>query len=132
MSLDFPGVIGEILISLPTTWPATYHPSHLMMDTWRDLTYPIFSLPFWWFAGTGWDTLFYRRRIRWPFLLLGTLLSVLFIVAYFGLKSAMDPSEQEGMGFHLWAVMLWGFLFLSMPIAWFRQWRRPAKAEPAP
>lgn len=102
-----------------------------MMDTWRDITYPIFSLPFWWFAGTGWDALFYRRRIRWPFLLLGTLLSILFIVAYFGLRSVTDPSEREEIGFHLWAVMLWGLLYLPMPIAWFRQWRRSANVEPA-
>ena len=131
VSLDFPGVIGEVLISLPTTWPATYHPSRLMMDTWRDLTYPILSLPFWWFAGTGWDALFYRRRIRWPFFLLGTLFSVFFIIAYFGLRSVMDSSEREEMVLHLWAVMFWGLLFLPMPIAWFRQWRRSPAVESA-
>src|SRR5260370_21899099 len=79
-AMNMPGFVGDILISLPTTWPTTWIPRRFTLDTWRCISFPIFSLPAWWFVGRGVEALFGSRRMRWPSLLLGTLFSLEFVV----------------------------------------------------
>ncbi|HEX6495403.1 MAG TPA: hypothetical protein VF018_07970, partial [Acidobacteriaceae bacterium] len=50
-AINLPGFIFDILISLPTSWPSTWHPQSLLRDTWDALVFPFFCLPFWWLVG---------------------------------------------------------------------------------
>ena len=120
---NMPGFFGELLISLPTSWPASWHPAGMMLDTWRAITFPFFCLPAWWLVGLGVDVLLKWRRLHWVTFLTGTLLFILFGVLFFGLRFALTDSERGGLVYPLWGMGLWAGLFAVLPIAWFRQWR---------
>jgi hypothetical protein len=120
---NMPGFFGEILISLPTSWPASWHPTGMMVDTWRAITFPFFCLPAWWLVGLGWNVLLKWRRLHRATFLTGTLLFILFGVLFLGLRFALTASERGETTYPLWGIGLWAVLFAILPIAWFRQWR---------
>jgi hypothetical protein len=120
---NMPGFAGELLISLPTSWPASWHPAGMMLDTWRAIAFPFFCLPAWWLVGLGVDVLLKQRRLHWFTFLTGTLLFILFGVLFFGLRFALTDSERGEITYPLWGIGLWAVLFAILPIAWFRQWR---------
>ena len=39
-ALNMPGLFGEVLISLPTTWPELWHPSFVPPEGWRSFCFP--------------------------------------------------------------------------------------------
>jgi hypothetical protein len=116
-----PGNVGDILISLPTTWPTTWCPAHLTFDEWRCLSWPIFCLPAWWFAGRGLDALLGWRRPRWWTLLIGTLLCAGFLFLLCGLRFGLSASDRSGITWVYWGLALWTFLFATFPSAWIRR-----------
>ncbi len=61
-ALNIPGLLGEFLISLATTWPQSWRPFLLNLDVWRAISLPFMALPAWWFAGRGIDFLVSRER----------------------------------------------------------------------
>lgn len=72
--LNFPGMAGAILFDRFTTWPMDWAPKWslpLGMWGWRSLSWPLFSLPFWWLGGRGIDSFFAslsvnsKPSIRW-------------------------------------------------------------------
>jgi hypothetical protein len=117
-ALNAPGVFVEILISLPTTWPSTWHPANLPMDIWRSITLPFFCLPAWWFAGRGFDSLRSRDSLRWPVALFGTLLCIAFVVLFCGLRFGVPAEDRTAGSWILWGMALWALLFGSFPLAW--------------
>jgi hypothetical protein len=59
--LNIPAMLVEIGISLPTSWPESYRPAWawpIGLFGFRALTWPIWALPFWFFAGRGVDGFF--------------------------------------------------------------------------
>jgi hypothetical protein len=120
---NMPGFFGELLLSLPTSWPASWRPAGMMLDTWRAITFPFFCLPAWWLVGLGVDALLKWRRLHWATFLIGTLLFILFGVLFCGLRFALTDSERGEVTYPLWGIGLWSLLFAILPIAWFRQWR---------
>jgi hypothetical protein len=121
--LDLPGMVGEIVTSLPTSWPQSWHPEGVELETWRLLTWTFYSLPFWWFAGVGVDAMLGRRRTHWAGLLLGTLLAVWFVVMTCGMAVVERAESSDGANV-AWGAGLWAVLFLPMPVAWVLRWRR--------
>lgn len=119
-ALNAPGIVVEALIH--------WHPTALPMEVWRSITLPFFCLPAWWFVGRGFDS-FRNRGIHWQSALSGTLLFVLFIVLYCGLRFQVPPDERVGGSWILWGVAFWTVLFSVFPLAWFR--RRPAQTSRA-
>jgi hypothetical protein len=124
-ALNMPGLIGELLISLPTFWPAGWHPAGWDIKSWRTLVMPFFCLPAWFFVGRGIDALLGWRRLRWGTLLAGTLLCVLFLVLFLGLRFGLSNEERGEVVFPLWGMSLWAFLFAVVPAAWIREGRTP-------
>ena len=84
---------------------------------------PFFCLPAWFFVGCGIDALLGWRRLHWAALATGTLLCVLFLVLFLGLRFGISTEERGEVVFPLWGMSLWALLFASIPAAWIRQWR---------
>jgi hypothetical protein len=127
-AINVPGTIPEVLLSLPTSWPTSWRPAGLTLDSWRAVIFPFFCLPAWWFAGLGLDSLLGRRQLHWATFLLGTIFSLLFITLFLGFRFGMSASERIGINWVLWGLGLWALLFATFPCAWLRQ-RRPSVAN---
>lgn len=118
-AINLPGMVGEVLTSLPGTWPESWHPENLELEQWRVLIFTFYCLPFWWLAGLGLDAALGRRRPHWVVLLLGTLLFAGFAVLLGGL-AVMKPGDSSDGNWPLWGLGLWVVLFVPMPVAWVR------------
>jgi hypothetical protein len=121
-ALDFPGMIGEVLVSLPTSWPASWHPAGISLQSWRPLSLPFYSLPAWWLVGRGLDALISRRRMHWLLGVSGSLLCLLCIVVLCGLWFGVPDRDDDG-AWIFWGLGLWGMGFGVLPVAWLRQRR---------
>lgn len=130
-AMNMPGFLAEVLISLAISWPASWHLIGWDIKTWRALVMPFFCLPAWFFVGRGFDALLGWRRLHWLTLLFGTLLCVLFLVLFLGLRFGISSEERSEMVFPLWGMSLWAVLFASLPAAWIRQRRTPDAASTA-
>ena len=119
-ALNMPGFFGEILVSLPTSWPSSWHPEEMILDVWRAIIFPFFALPAWWLVGRGIDSLFYKRKPHNVSTVIGTLLFIGFIVLFCGLRFGLSPTERGESSWLLWGLGLWTILFASLPVAWFR------------
>jgi hypothetical protein len=126
-AINIPGMFGEMLVDLPTTWPDSWHPAALSLDSWRAIIMPFYCLPFWWFVGLGLDTAVCRRGPRWGWLTLGTALFVLMAVLAAGLRFGLPEADRAGATKFVISLCLWMSGFSTFPIAWMLQ-RRRAKA----
>jgi hypothetical protein len=136
-ALNLPGIIVEVLISLPTRSSVSWVPAGFFLDSWRSLVLPFFCLPAWWFVGRGIDALLGRRHLHWATLLTGSALSLLSSVLFLGLRfgaSASERSENGGIGWILWGFGFWALAFAVFPTAWLRQRKSlnptPSNSEP--
>ena len=121
MAANLPGGVGEILISLATSWPYTWHPPNLLPDSWNGLCYPFFCLPAWWLVGRALDCLL--RHVRLPFWLLslGSALSALFTFLLLGLSFGLPASDRRGIGWLLMGFAFWAAAFCVLPFTWLYQ-----------
>lgn len=123
MAMNIPGIFIEILISLPTTWPMTWHPAG-MYESWRAVAYPFYCLPWWWFVGRSADALAGRKKIGWISLLVGGLLCLCCAVAGVAAYLTDLPSDRIA---DLWlelGFVFWACIFAIVPLAWWMQRRR--------
>jgi len=128
-AINMPGMFGEVLVSLPTTWPSSWHPQGWPLDAWRALAFPFLALPAWWFAGRGLDSLLRWRRPRWWTLLAGSLLCAGFLTLLCGFRFGMSAEERLGSNWILWGCAFWAVVFATFPAAWICNLRsRPARA----
>lgn len=107
--------------ALPS-WPDTWHPPGFSVFSWRAITFPIYCLPFWWLAGYGVDALLKRRQPRWPSLLAGTFLCVLFALLAIG--GCLAPSPYSTPAVNIPVIIggvLWTVLFATFPTTWLRK-----------
>jgi hypothetical protein len=118
--IDVPANFVELPIDrFSNAWPDTWHPDGLTVFDWRAITFPIYTLPFWWFAGFGLDTLLKRRRPRWPVLLVGTILSALSLFLTIGMSLANGIETDRAITVPiLIGGILWNLLFATFPVAW--------------
>jgi hypothetical protein len=125
---NIPGTAGEVLISLPTSWPESWHPDGLTLEAWRALTWPFFCLPAWWFVGKGLDGLLSGRWLHWTMFAVGSALCVFCAVLLLGLRFGLEASDRVdpwvycGLGF-------WSIAFGIPPFAWVQQRRRKRVAS---
>jgi hypothetical protein len=127
-AVNLPGSIVEILISLPTSWPGLWHPKDFSANSWRSLVLPFFCLPAWWLVGCSIDGFLKRRTVHWGLLLTGSILSILFIVIFFGFLFGLSRSERGDEDWVLWGLGFWAVTFGVMPLVWLRQ-RTAARSE---
>jgi hypothetical protein len=129
-ALNMPALAIEILVSLPTVWPSSWHPANLSLDAWRSITFPFLCLPVWWFVGTGFDTWRRKERVGIATTVVTTLLSIGFAILAVGLTVEQIAMERDGTTLESdrlwWPVMgmaLWAVLFAIFPLAWWRERR---------
>jgi hypothetical protein len=122
--INVPGTVFEILISLPTSWPAIWHPAALLPETWDALVFPFFGLPFWWLVGCGLDALISNERVHWSLLLIGTLLAGGCLALVLGFHVGISATEREGNPWLMRGLAGWIIAFAVLPIAWIVQWIR--------
>jgi len=127
-------VVDGVTRTWPDSWrPAAFGPTPSGLFTWRGLIFPIYGLPFWWFAGLGIDGLSERRRNPWPVLLLGTIFFGLFLFVGVGLAVAGEGRDNRDMSFAFYGLALWVSLFATFPVTWvrrFSQRRRLKRSSP--
>jgi len=121
-TINLPGLISEILISLPTTWPDNWHPRSYSLFVWRSFAWPFYCLPFWWLVGRALDCLFWKQRLPFALVVLGSALSLIVLLISLGLLlTAVIPTNEKDPSMYV-GIWLWTILFATVPIAW-RQWR---------
>jgi len=120
---NLPGFSIELLQSrLSSSWPMSWTPAGMDIFTWRAIIFPFYCLPFWWFVGLGVDALLRRRKLRWPVLLLGTLLCGFFLFLILGLRFGLSAEERDGLVYPFLGFGLWIVLFGIFPMTWVRSW----------
>ena len=121
-AINVPAFLVEILISLPTSWPQTLHPSQYLLEDWRALTYPIYALLAWWSVGRSLDGLLGRKRLGTVEVILNSLAAIGFLVLGLGLRFGVSPAERDSI--LIWfscGLVLWAVLAGIAPMAWLRQ-----------
>ena len=103
------------------TWPTGWTPFGLDFRQWRALIFPVYCLPFWWFAGLGLDALSGSRKLRWWVLLAGSLLWVFIVFLLCGLCFGLPASERHDMVFPYWGFAIWVALLVVFPLTWIKQ-----------
>lgn len=132
-SINYPGVITEAVVSVAMrSWPDSWRPAKFGKTTdgllsWRGLSFPVYCLPFWWFAGLGLDAFLKRRRLHWSVLLLGTLMAGIFAFLGTCLSIATEPRDYREMAFVFTGFLLWTALLSSFPVTWWRNFRKDRK-----
>ena len=131
--LNIPAMLIEIGISLPTSWPMSYRPAWarpIGLDGFRALTWPIWALPFWFFAGRGIDSFFRRGRISAFESFFMGLLGVAIAALGTGIV-LVGPSENDPQ-YDAWiavpAAMWLGFGVICQMAWWYQRRRRKTEA----
>ncbi len=126
-AINLPAMATELAMSgIMRTFPDSYRPSSFGDEpddlfVWRGIIFPVYCIPFWWFAGCGLDAALKRRQLPWPVLLLGTLLCVFFIVIAIGLSFTTPYDKSESNTFVWWGFAVWIPLLATFPFAWLRK-----------
>ncbi len=128
-ALNLPGGLPDLtdaILSAHSEWI----PRGMFMWTWRDLSWPIIGIFFWWLAGRSTEALLFSRhqlllpKIRWwevvvslPPLAFGAILAVSLCI-----------SQSARTEFPFWILLavlgsIWLVLGASTPLAHFVQWR---------
>jgi hypothetical protein len=124
-AINFPAMISEIFASvMMRTWPYSWRPKTFGglpsgLFIWRGLIFPIYCLPFWWFAGLGIDA-FRGRRCHRLVLAFGTLLVAFFIFIGIGLAITLEKSDYRDETFVFSGFIIWIALLSLYPITWGR------------
>jgi hypothetical protein len=118
-AVNLPGAMVEMPVSLATTQPEAWFPKRLDEPTWRVVATPAYGLPAWWVVGLGLEALVGRRRLRWPWMVLGVVLSGLMALTVCGFLFGW--SVGSGSGWVYAGLGLWTALFAVLPVAWVRQ-----------
>jgi hypothetical protein len=133
--LNIPADLVEIGISMPTSWPESYRPHWswpVGLDGFRALTWPIWAIPFWLFAGRGIDSLFRGK----PISVFEAFFSGLIGLCFGGLAVALafDPGEFDEP--HMRWIALPGVMWITFSliclIAWWKQRRAKRTKQTAP
>ncbi|MFL6426767.1 MAG: hypothetical protein ACJ71S_00875 [Acidobacteriaceae bacterium] len=135
VAINLPGALIQALISLlaHASPPSSWHPSALALETWQALVFPFFSLPFWWLVGCGLDSLVYKERLHWLFLLTGTVLFALCLAAIIAFSFPMSAAGSADLAWSMKGSLAWTIAFAILPIAWILQTlRRSAERSSTP
>ncbi len=129
-ALNLPGGLPDLTYAILSPAHSEWTPRGMFMWTWRDLSWPIIGIFFWWLAGRSIEGLLFSRhkillpKIRWwevvvslPPLAFGAILAVSLCI-----------SQSARTEFPFWILLavlgsIWLVLGASTPLAHFVQWR---------
>lgn len=124
-AINFPAMATEMVASVVMrSWPNSWRPKAISdLFIWRSLIFPVYCLPFWWFAGMGIDA-FRGRRCHWTLFLSGTVLVAFFAFLGVGLAITAEERNYEDMAFVFSGFAIWVPLLTLYPITWARTFLR--------
>ncbi len=132
-AVNMPGILVELLVSLPTTFPDSWHPKQFELFNWRSIAFPFYCLPFWWLIGRGLDGVLGWRRLWLVTILSGALLQIACLVGTLGIFFGTTAADRSEDNFWIFAgLVFWTFLFGLLPAAWVRQRLFPAAVQIKP
>jgi hypothetical protein len=125
-ALSLPGFVVELLVSV-RTWPRTWQPAGFTLWGWRSVSFPLFALPAWYYAGNGIDGLLGRIDLRVRDAVLGSLLAGGCTILGGGLTIALPAADRDASLKWISAGFLfWAMLFGTVAVAAVRQGRPKA------
>jgi len=128
-TLNMPGSLPDMVYGIASPAHQEWTPRGMFFWTWRDLSWPIIGLLFWWIAGRSLEALLVaRNRIVRPKIGWWEVLLSLPVLAYGGVMAVMmslDPSAREELPWVLFFVFgtMWFLLGASNVVAFAAQWR---------
>jgi hypothetical protein len=130
-ALNFSGFLGEVVLSVVMRADgAVWHPRSFLFEDWEAVSFPLFSLPFWWLAGRGLDTVRGTEASRTWLVPLGTVLWILMSVLFLGMRFGLSPSErfESDISWVLWGSAFWALLFGVFPLIAVLRFRKRQRA----
>jgi hypothetical protein len=138
-TLNLPGGLPDLVYSMVSPAHSGWTPAGMFMWSWRDISWPIIGMFFWWLAGRSAEALLFARRgvvrpkIRWWEVLLS--LPVLGYGALWAIGMCIDPSARAEFTF--WPMLailgaMWFVLGLFAIAAKIVQWRLGRRTASGP
>jgi len=129
-ALNLPGGLPDLTYAVLSPAHSEWTPRGMFMWTWRDLSWPIIGIFFWWLAGRSLEGLLFSRhkillpKIRWWEVVVS--LPALAFGAIWAVGLCIDQSARTE--FPLWMLLavfgsMWVVLGASTSLAYFVQWR---------
>lgn len=128
-ALDAPAGAPDLLYAIVSPAHSEWVPKGMFFWSWRDISWPILGMFFWWLAGRGIDALLSARRqltrpkIRW-----WEIIPALLVLAYGGILAVgviIDRGTRESLPWGIFFVI--GIVWFSLGVCtvWARvlQWR---------
>ena len=129
-ALNLPGGLPDLTYAVLSPAHSEWTPRGMFMWTWRDLSWPIIGIFFWWLAGRSLEGLLFSRhkillpKIRWWEVVVS--LPAVAFGAIWAVGLCIDQSARTE--FPLWMLLavfgsMWVVLGASTSLAYFVQWR---------
>jgi hypothetical protein len=129
-ALNLPGGLPELAYAILSPAHSAWTPRGMFMWTWRDLSWPMIGIFFWWLAGRSLEALLFSRhkillpKIRWWEIAVS--LPAFAFGAMWAVGLSIDRSARTE--FPLWMLLavfgsMWMMLGASTSLAYFLQWR---------
>jgi hypothetical protein len=129
-ALNLPGGLPDLAYAILSPAHSEWTPRGMFMWTWRDLSWPIIGIFFWWLAGRSIEALFCSRhkillpKIRWWEVVVS--LPAVAFGAIWAVGLCIDQNARKE--FPLWIPLavfgsMWLVLGASTSLAYFIQWR---------
>jgi hypothetical protein len=129
-TLNLPGGLPDLLYAMVSPAHSEWTPKGMFMWSWRELSWPIIGIFFWWLAGRSIEALLSggqkipRPRIRW-----WEVVVSLPVMAYGGIWAVMFSLDRGSRAdFGMWPLLvvfggMWFVLGACTAAAWIVQWR---------
>src|SRR5215472_1321754 len=107
-ALNLPGGLPDVVYAIVSPAHAEWRPRGMLMWTWRDLSWPIICIFFWWLTGRSVEALLFSRhtipspKIRWWEVVVS--LPVLAFGAIWAAIVSIDQSSHADLPF--WKLLL--------------------------
>jgi hypothetical protein len=129
-TLNLPGALPDLTYAILSPAHSEWTPRGMIIWTWRDLSWPIIGILFWWLAGRSIEALLSSRnkillpKVRWWEVVVS--LPALALGAIWAVGLSIDKSARKE--FPLWMFLavfgsMWMVLGASTSLAYFVQWR---------
>jgi len=130
VALNLPGGLPDLTCAILSPTHSGWNPKGMLMWTWRDLSWPIIGIFFWWLAGRGIEALLSSRhrillpKIRWWEIVVSLPAMAFGAIWAIGLCAGQIVRAD----FPLWMLLavfgsMWFILGASTSLAYFVQWR---------
>jgi hypothetical protein len=125
--LNLPGSLPDMTYAILSPAQAEWTPRGMFMWTWRDLSWPVIAILFWWIAGRSMEALLSaRRRVLLPKISWWEVVVSIPAGAFGAIFAVLVGANHTE--FPVWKLLvalstIWFVLGISTLVAYFVQWR---------